>query len=73
MKDVYLVLDGRAGIIGLDDTPVSDDDAQIMESGTAEECCKACNTGEHGTDCVVADVAGFVQWQWFARGKWIVE
>ncbi len=59
---MYLLMDARAA---------SDPDkAIVIDTGTAEDMCRAANRGDFGDGCVVADEHEEVQWAWFASGKW---
>jgi hypothetical protein len=44
----------------------------VMEGGDIHECCDACNRGTYGTNCVVVDEDGIIQWNNFRSGAWVV-
>lgn len=61
--DLYVLMDGRAA---------SDpDDATVLITGTAKECCDAANEGDYGEGCMVCNLQSEVMWKWFSTGTWI--
>lgn len=72
-QKLYILLDARAGIAGLDSDVDVTAHASIMLTGTAVECCDSANRNEYGEGCVVADMNGEIQWSWNASGRWVAE
>lgn len=59
-EKMFFVLDSRAKTLWLEHgadlrKECGDPGRYMFEAGTLKECCKACNAGDYGDDCIVTD------------------
>lgn len=75
-KNQFVLLDSRAGILSAieeeNDLKKLDDDwgRFILIVGNAKWMCREANDGDYGDHCVVANMDGIVQWDWYNLHGW---